>query len=55
MRIFKGLYGKVKITFIPAVHSSTVMVPDGGADKDIHGGCHFTKLREMKLGESLVL
>lgn len=32
------LDGEVKITFIPAVHSSTVMAPEGSADKDIHDG-----------------
>lgn len=34
------LDGEVKITFIPAVHSSTVMAPEGSADKDIHDGGH---------------
>lgn len=32
------LDGEVKITFIPAIHSSTVMAPEGSADKHIHGG-----------------
>lgn len=32
------LDGEVKIAFIPAIHSSTVMAPEGSADKDIHGG-----------------
>lgn len=32
------LDGEVKIAFIPAVHSSTVMAPEGSADKDIHDG-----------------
>lgn len=32
------LDGDVKIAFIPAIHSSTVMAPEGGADKDIHDG-----------------
>jgi L-ascorbate metabolism protein UlaG (beta-lactamase superfamily) len=32
------LNGEVKITFIPAIHSSTVMAPEGSADKDIHEG-----------------
>lgn len=32
----KLLDGEVKITFIPAIHSSTVAAPDG--DKHIHGG-----------------
>lgn len=32
------LGGEVKITFIPAVHSSTVVAPEGSADKDIHDG-----------------
>ncbi len=32
------LDGEVKIAFIPAIHSSTVMAPEGGADKDIHDG-----------------
>lgn len=32
------LDGEVKIAFIPAIHSSTVMVPEGSADKDIHDG-----------------
>lgn len=30
--------GEVKISFIPAVHSSTVVAPEGSSDKDIHGG-----------------
>ena len=34
------LDGEVKIAFIPAVHSSTVMTPEGSADKDIHDGGH---------------
>lgn len=34
------LDGEVKITFIPAVHSSTVIPPEGSADKDIHDGGH---------------
>jgi L-ascorbate metabolism protein UlaG (beta-lactamase superfamily) len=34
------LDGEVRITFIPAVHSSTVMAPEGSADKDIHDGGH---------------
>lgn len=32
------LDGEVKIAFVPAVHSSTVMAPEGSADKDIHDG-----------------
>jgi len=32
------LGGEVKITFIPAIHSSSVMAPEGSADKDIHDG-----------------
>lgn len=32
------LDGEVKIAFIPAIHSSTVMAPEGSADKDIHDG-----------------
>jgi L-ascorbate metabolism protein UlaG (beta-lactamase superfamily) len=32
------LDGEVKIAFIPAVHSSTVMAPEGSADKNIHDG-----------------
>lgn len=32
------LGGEVKITFVPAIHSSTVVAPEGSADKDIHGG-----------------
>lgn len=32
------LDGEVKITFIPAIHSSTVTAPEGSADKDIHDG-----------------
>ncbi len=32
------LDGEVKITFIPAIHSSTVMAPEGSADKDVHDG-----------------
>lgn len=32
------LNGEVKITFVPAVHSSTVIAPEGSADKDIHDG-----------------
>ncbi len=32
------LDGEVKIAFIPAVHSSTVAPPEGGADKDLHPG-----------------
>ncbi len=32
------LNGEVKVTFVPAVHSSTVMPPEGSADKDIHDG-----------------
>jgi L-ascorbate metabolism protein UlaG (beta-lactamase superfamily) len=32
------LDGEVKIAFIPAIHSSTVMAPEGGTDKDIHDG-----------------
>jgi L-ascorbate metabolism protein UlaG (beta-lactamase superfamily) len=32
------LDGDVKIAFIPAIHSSTVMAPEGSADKNIHGG-----------------
>ena len=32
------LNGDVKITFIPAVHSSTVVAPEGSADKDLHDG-----------------
>ena len=34
------LGGDVKITFIPAVHSSTVIPPEGSSDKDIHDGGH---------------
>lgn len=34
------LNGDVKIAFIPAVHSSTVMAPEGSSDKDIHDGGH---------------
>lgn len=34
------LNGEVKIALIPAVHSSTVIAPDGSADKDIHVGGH---------------
>jgi len=32
------LDGEVKIAFIPAIHSSTVMAPEGSADKHIHDG-----------------
>jgi L-ascorbate metabolism protein UlaG (beta-lactamase superfamily) len=32
------LDGEVKIAFIPAIHSSTVIAPEGSADKDIHDG-----------------
>jgi len=32
------LDGEVKIAFIPAVHSSTVIAPEGSADKDTHDG-----------------
>jgi L-ascorbate metabolism protein UlaG (beta-lactamase superfamily) len=32
------LDGEVKIAFIPAIHSSTVVAPEGSADKDIHDG-----------------
>lgn len=32
------LDGEVKVTFIPAVHSSTVTPPEGSTDKDIHDG-----------------
>ncbi len=32
------LNGEVRITFVPAVHSSTVMAPEGSADRDIHDG-----------------
>ncbi len=32
------LDGEVKIAFIPAIHSSTVMAPEGSTDKDIHDG-----------------
>jgi len=32
------LNGEVKVSFVPAVHSSTVMAPEGSADKDIHDG-----------------
>ncbi|MGD9787535.1 MAG: metal-dependent hydrolase [Sulfuricellaceae bacterium] len=32
------LDGEVKIAFIPAVHSSTVIAPEGSADKNIHDG-----------------
>ncbi len=32
------LDGEVKIAFIPAIHSSTIMAPEGSADKDIHDG-----------------
>lgn len=32
------LDGEVKIAFVPAIHSSTVMAPEGSADKDIHDG-----------------
>ncbi|MEN6585765.1 MAG: metal-dependent hydrolase [Sulfuricella sp.] len=32
------LDGEVKITLIPAIHSSTVVAPEGSADKDIHDG-----------------
>jgi len=32
------LDGEVKIAFIPAIHSSTVMAPEGSADKNIHDG-----------------
>lgn len=32
------LDGEVKIAFIPAIHSSTVVAPEGSAGKDIHGG-----------------
>ena len=32
------LDGEVKIAFIPAVHSSSVVAPEGSADKDIHDG-----------------
>jgi L-ascorbate metabolism protein UlaG (beta-lactamase superfamily) len=32
------LDGEIKIAFIPAIHSSTVMAPEGSADKDIHDG-----------------
>jgi L-ascorbate metabolism protein UlaG (beta-lactamase superfamily) len=32
------LDGEVKITFIPAIHSSTVVAPEGSADKDVHDG-----------------
>lgn len=34
----KLLDGEVRITFVPAIHSSTVVAPEGSADKDIHGG-----------------
>lgn len=34
------LNGEVRITFVPAVHSSTVMAPEGSADRDIHDGGH---------------
>lgn len=32
------LDGEVKIAFIPAIHSSTVIAPEGSANKDIHDG-----------------
>lgn len=32
------LDGEVKITFIPAIHSSTVAAPEGSADNDVHDG-----------------
>ena len=32
------LDGEVKITFIPAIHSSTVVAPEGSPDKDVHDG-----------------
>lgn len=32
------LGGDVSIAFIPAVHSSSVVAPEGAADKDIHSG-----------------
>lgn len=32
------LDGEVTIAFIPAIHSSTVVEPEGSADKDIHDG-----------------
>jgi L-ascorbate metabolism protein UlaG (beta-lactamase superfamily) len=32
------LDGEVRIAFIPAIHSSTVVAPDGSADKHIHDG-----------------
>ena len=32
------LDGEVKIAFIPAIHSSTVVAPEGSADKDTHDG-----------------
>lgn len=32
------LGGEVKVTFTPAIHSSTVMAPEGSADKDVHDG-----------------
>lgn len=34
------LDGEVRIAFIPAVHSSSVVGPEGGPDKDIHAGGH---------------
>lgn len=30
--------GEVSITFVPAIHSSTVVPPEGSADRDIHDG-----------------
>jgi L-ascorbate metabolism protein UlaG (beta-lactamase superfamily) len=32
------LGGEVKVAFIPAVHSSTVVAPEGSADKELHDG-----------------
>ncbi len=32
------LDGEVKIAFIPAVHSSSVVAPEGSTDKDLHDG-----------------